>query len=83
MKLSIDQGLDVPNFFKYILRVSKFVPKVGNDLQSLLEGPQMNKWTTRREIRVPVAQRFDVPNFFKNVPNFLKDVPKIPKLILK
>ena len=83
IKLSIDQGLEVPNFFKYILRVSKFALKVGNDLQSLPEGPQMNKWTTRRGIKVSIAQRLDVPIFFKNVPNFLKDVPKIPKLVLK
>ena len=35
----------------------------------------MNKWTTRRGIKVSIAQRLDVPIFFKNVPNFVKDVP--------
>ena len=27
------------------------------------------------KIGVPIAQRLDVPNFFKDVPNFVKDVP--------
>ena len=50
--------------------------KVGNDLQSLSEGLQMNKWTMRKEIGVPLAQGL-------NVTNFRKDVPRIPKFVSK
>ena len=49
--------------------------EVGTNLQSLLEGVQRNKWTIRRTIGVPLAQKLDVPNFFKYVPNFVKDAP--------
>ena len=47
-----------------------------NDLQSLLKGPQMNKWTMGKEIRVIVTRGLDVPNFLKNV-------PRVPKSILE
>ena len=33
------------------------------------------------KIGVPVAQRLNVPNFFKDVPNFIKDVPRGPKSV--
>ena len=42
----------------------------------------MNKWTLGKEIGVPIAQRLDVPNFFKDVPNFVKDVPNFVKDVL-
>ena len=35
------------------------------------------------KIGVLVAQRLDVPIFFKDVPNFVKDVSRGPKSILK
>ena len=41
-------------------------------------------------IRVLVAQGFDVPNFFQDIPNFVKDVPnfvndvpRVPKSVLR
>ena len=42
-----------------------------------------NKRSMGNKIGVPVAQRLNVPNFFKDVPNFIKDVPRGPKSILK
>ena len=47
-----------------------------NNLQSLLEGSQKNKWTMGREIGVPIAQGFDVPNFFKDVPRIPMSIPR-------
>ena len=35
------------------------------------------------KIGVSVAQRFDVPIFFKNVPNFVKDVPNFVNDVLR
>ena len=46
-----------------------------NDLQSLPKGPQMIKWTMRRDIGVLVARRSDIPNFLKVVPRVPKFVP--------
>ena len=56
-----------------------------------------NKRSMGNKIGVPVAQRSDVSNFFKNIPNFMKDVSNFikgvpnfvknvsrgPKLVLK
>ena len=53
---------------------------MGNDLQSLLDGPQRIIWTMGRYIRVLIARGLDVPKFLNNVPNFLKDVPRTSKV---
>ena len=44
----IAQGLDVPNFVKDVSKVSMFILRRGNDLQSLPEGPQRIIWTMSR-----------------------------------
>ena len=73
----VAQGLVVPIFFKDVPNFisSKVCSKVGNDLQSLPKGFQMNKWTIRSEIGVSLTQGLDVSKFLKDVQNFLNDVP--------
>ena len=63
-------------FCKGCTKEAKVHSEVENNLQSLLEGLQMKKWTMGRKIGVSLVQELDVSNF-------LKDVPRIPKSILK
>ena len=72
---------DVPNFVNDVPNFVEDVPfkvhfEVRNNLRSLFEGVQMNKWTIGREIGAPLAQGLDVTNF-------LKDVPRVPKSVSK
>ena len=67
---------DVPNFVKRCTKVAKVRSDVGNDIQLLVDGLQIKKWTMGRKIGVSLAQGLDVSKF-------LKDVHRVPKFILK
>ena len=84
---------DVPNFMKDVPNIVKGVPNFINDVprvpKSVLRSrttsnhflrvsKRKKKWTMRREIGVPLAQRLYVSNFLKDVPNFFKNVPRVP-----
>ena len=56
---------------------------MGNNLHSLPEDSERNKWTLEREIEVLVAQGLDISNSFKDVPNFHNNVYRVPKSVLR
>ena len=50
---------------------------MGNDIQLLVDGLQIKKWTMGNKIEVSVDQGLDVAKFLNNVPYFLKDLLRV------